>query len=47
MQLQKEFIEKNEKAHRNIPDPIYSIDEGQGEVVRNAVLNNVRVCISH
>ena len=47
MQLQKEFIEQNEKAHRNIPDPVCSVDEGQGEVARNAVFKNVRECISH
>ena len=27
------FRDSHEAAHRNTPDPVYSIDEGQGDVV--------------
>ena len=46
LNAQIKFLESNEAAHRNTPDPIYSIDEGQGDVVRRKPTNYIEICIS-
>ena len=31
---QMNIIRQNEAQHRNIPDPVYSVNDGEGDVVR-------------
>ena len=39
VKYQIELIKKNEDEHKNVPDPIYSSNEGEGAVVRRTLTN--------
>ena len=43
VQFQMNKIKENEENYRNIPDPIYSINEGEGEVVRRTLTTLVQI----
>ena len=47
VKVQKEHLEYSEVLHRNIPDPTYSIDEGEGAIVRKTLTSYVKDCINH
>ena len=47
VKVQKEHIEHNEVLNRKIPDPTYSIDEGEGDIVRKTLTSYVKDCINH
>ena len=42
MKSQIESIKKNEKMHNNIPDPVFSNDGGEGQVVRGILTSFIR-----
>ena len=37
---------RNEQEHRNVPDPVYSCDTGEGEVVRKHITEYFAACLS-
>ena len=39
---QIEIMKANEREFKNIPDPIYSFDEGEGQVVRNTLIKFIK-----
>jgi hypothetical protein len=37
VQFQLNLIKQNEAQYKNVPDPIYSLNEGEGSVVRRTL----------
>lgn len=35
------LIKENEAQYRNIPDPVYSLNDGEGDVVMKTLTNNI------
>ena len=34
-----------EKEHKNVPDPIFSCSDGEGEVIRNTLTEYIKTCL--
>lgn len=45
LKVQREHVEQSQELYRNIPDPTYSIDEGEGDIVRKTLTAYVKDCI--
>ena len=41
------LIKQNEAQYRNIPDPIYSLNDGEGEVVRRTLTTLIQTNMQH
>jgi FKBP-type peptidyl-prolyl cis-trans isomerase (trigger factor) len=39
------LMKQNEEQFKNIPDPVYSYNEGEGEIVRSSLLKILKECL--
>ena len=42
VKVQMELMERNEKSFKNLPDPIFSCADGEGQVIRNALTEYIK-----